>query len=98
MLRKIDILPLQVRIDATIAEVTLTDNLAYGTQFFFQNGGLQRNAVATAGRRCRRQRHRRLPGFVLAKTTSAVQGDPKRAAGGNERARAVLAPAHGARQ
>ena len=40
MLRKIDILPLQVRIDAVIAEVQLNDNLQYGTQFFFQSGGL----------------------------------------------------------
>jgi len=40
MLRKIDILPLQVRIDAVIAEVTLTDSLKYGTQFFFRSGGL----------------------------------------------------------
>jgi len=44
MLHKIDILPLQVRIDAIIAEVTLNDNLSYGTQFFFKhhalNGGL----------------------------------------------------------
>ena len=40
MLRKIDILPLQVRIDATIAEVTLNDRLSYGTQFFFKAGGI----------------------------------------------------------
>jgi general secretion pathway protein D len=40
MLRKIDILPLQVRIDAVIAEVTLNDNLQYGTQFFFRSGGI----------------------------------------------------------
>jgi general secretion pathway protein D len=40
MLRKIDILPLQVRIDATIAEVTLNDALQYGTQFFFKAGGI----------------------------------------------------------
>lgn len=40
MLHKIDILPLQVRIDATIAEVTLNDNLKYGTQFFFKSGGI----------------------------------------------------------
>ncbi len=39
-LRKIDILPLQVRIDATIAEVTLNDSLSYGTQFFFKAGGI----------------------------------------------------------
>lgn len=35
MLRKIDIIPLQVLIEATIAEVTLNDQLTYGTQFFF---------------------------------------------------------------
>ncbi|MBV9016395.1 MAG: type II secretion system secretin GspD [Alphaproteobacteria bacterium] len=34
MLRKIDIIPLQVLIEATIAEVTLNDTLNYGTQFF----------------------------------------------------------------
>jgi len=39
MLRKIDIVPLQVRIDATIAEVTLNDTLQYGTQFFFKSAG-----------------------------------------------------------
>ena len=36
MLRKIDIIPLQVLIDATIAEVDLNDQLQYGTQFFFK--------------------------------------------------------------
>ena len=40
MLRKLDILPLQVRIDAVIAEVTLNDTLQYGTQFFFKAGGI----------------------------------------------------------
>jgi general secretion pathway protein D len=36
MLRKVDIIPLQVLIDATIAEVTLNNTLQYGTQFFFK--------------------------------------------------------------
>lgn len=36
MLRKVDIIPLQVLINATIAEVTLNDTLQYGTQFFFK--------------------------------------------------------------
>jgi general secretion pathway protein D len=49
MLHKIDILPLQVRIDAIIAEVTLNDNLAYGTQFYFKHhslgGGLVQDAA-----------------------------------------------------
>jgi len=40
MLRKIDILPLQVLIDAVIAEVTLNDSLQYGTQFFFKSRGV----------------------------------------------------------
>lgn len=38
MLRKIDIIPLQVLIEATIAEVDLNDQLQYGTQFFFKIG------------------------------------------------------------
>jgi general secretion pathway protein D len=36
MLRKIDIIPLQVLIEATIAQVELNDSLEYGTQFFFK--------------------------------------------------------------
>jgi general secretion pathway protein D len=40
MLRKIDILPLQVQIDAIIAEVTLNDSLQYGTQWFFRSRGV----------------------------------------------------------
>jgi general secretion pathway protein D len=39
MLRKIDIVPLQVLIEATIAEVDLNDSLQYGTQFFFRATG-----------------------------------------------------------
>ncbi len=37
MLHKIDILPLQVRIDAIIAEVTLNDTLQYGVQYFLDH-------------------------------------------------------------
>ena len=40
MLHKIDILPLQVQIDAIIAEVTLNDTLQYGTQWFFKSRGV----------------------------------------------------------
>ena len=36
MLRKIDIIPLQVLIEATIAQIELNDSLEYGTQFFFK--------------------------------------------------------------
>ncbi|HVY17110.1 MAG TPA: type II secretion system secretin GspD [Rhodopila sp.] len=47
ILHKIDILPLQVEIDATIAEVTLNDTLQYGTQFFFKSGGI--NGILSTG-------------------------------------------------
>ena len=43
MLSKVDIMPLEVRIDATIAEVDLTGALQYGTQFYFKSGDI--NAV-----------------------------------------------------
>ncbi len=74
MLHKIDILPLQVRIDAIIAEVTLNDNLSYGTQFFFRhhsiNGGLSEaitNPVqfATAGTSVLPLPATALPNFVF---------------------------------
>ncbi len=70
MLHKIDIVPLQVRIDATIAEVTLNDNLRYGTQFYFQNGGL--SGLLTDATTVSKDPAGQLPGFVLSKTTSAV--------------------------
>ncbi len=37
-LRRLDITPLQVLIEVTIAEVTLNDNLRYGLQWFFESG------------------------------------------------------------
>ncbi|MFQ6017528.1 MAG: secretin N-terminal domain-containing protein, partial [Kiloniellaceae bacterium] len=37
-LKRLDIVPLQVLIEATIAEVTLTDELRYGLQWFFRSG------------------------------------------------------------
>jgi general secretion pathway protein D len=70
MLHKIDIVPLQVRIDATIAEVTLNDNLKYGTQFYFQNGGL--SGLLTEGKVVSKSPAGDLPGFILSKGTSAV--------------------------
>ncbi len=52
MLHRIDIVPLQVRIDAVVAEVDLNDALQYGTQFFFKSGGINgllSNASTTTG-------------------------------------------------
>jgi general secretion pathway protein D len=42
-LRKIDIAPLQVLIEATIAEVTLTGDFQYGLQWFLSNIGIDTN-------------------------------------------------------
>ena len=62
MLRKIDIQPLEVEIDATIAEVDLTGALQYGTQFFFKSGGI--NAVLSQGDTSSLIKN--FPGFVLS--------------------------------
>jgi general secretion pathway protein D len=37
-IKRLDIIPLQVLIEATIAEVTLNDSLSYGLQFFLKSG------------------------------------------------------------
>jgi general secretion pathway protein D len=71
MMRKIDVVPLQVRIDATIAEVTLNDNLKYGTQFYFQNGGLS-GLLTNGTTQVKNTPDGSLPGFILSKGTSAV--------------------------
>ncbi len=39
MIKKLDVVPLQVLIDATIVQVRLTDNLRYGLQWFFEHKG-----------------------------------------------------------
>ena len=61
-LRRLDILPLQVRIDAVIAEVTLNDALQYGTQFFFRTGEFN-NVLTTAATATLASG---FPGFVFA--------------------------------
>ncbi|GAB0120257.1 type II secretion system secretin GspD [Acidisoma sp. 7E03] len=62
MLAKLDIQPLQVRIDATIAEVDLTGQLQYGTQFFFKSGDI--NAVLSTASTSALATS--FPGFVLS--------------------------------
>jgi len=37
-IRRLDVMPLQVLVEATILEVTLSDELSYGLQWFFKNG------------------------------------------------------------
>ncbi|GBQ14609.1 general secretion pathway protein D [Acetobacter cibinongensis NRIC 0482] len=70
MLHKIDIMPLQVMVDATVAEVTLNDSLEYGTQFFFKSGGINgvlSNATQSLGAAnlVSSQLSSSFPGFVL---------------------------------
>ncbi len=59
VIKQLDVMPLQVLIDATIVDVTLTDNLAYGIRWFLShnnggdqaassNGGISLTDVATA--------------------------------------------------
>ena len=62
MLDQIDSSPVEVRIDATIAEVDLTGQLQYGTQFFFKSGGI--NAVLSEGTSSALETN--FPGFVLS--------------------------------
>jgi general secretion pathway protein D len=62
MLDKVDISPVEVRIDATIAEVDLDSALQYGTQFFFKSGGI--NAVLSQGTSAALATN--FPGFVLS--------------------------------
>ena len=67
-LRKIDLLPLQVRIDAVIAEVTLNDTLQYGTQFFFKSGGINgilNNSTSTPASASATSLNANFPGFFL---------------------------------
>ncbi|AOX18844.1 type II secretion system secretin GspD [Kozakia baliensis] len=70
MLRKIDVMPLQVRIDAVIAEVQLNDALRYGTQFFFKSGGINgvlsaNSQTITAGTLATAAFSHTLPGFII---------------------------------
>jgi general secretion pathway protein D len=62
MLDQVDITPVEVRIDATIAEVDLDSALQYGTQFFFKSGGI--NAVLSGGTSAALAAN--FPGFVLS--------------------------------
>jgi general secretion pathway protein D len=67
-LKKLDITPLQVRIEAVVAEVTLTNDLQYGVQYLFQKKNLgavltnsSTNSISSA-----------LPGFSAFVTGSHI--------------------------
>ncbi|MEL7487025.1 MAG: secretin N-terminal domain-containing protein, partial [Pseudomonadota bacterium] len=46
-LRQLDVAPLQVLVEATILEVTITNDLRYGVQYFLEGSIAQESAVAT---------------------------------------------------
>jgi general secretion pathway protein D len=48
-LARLDLQPLQVLIEATIAEVTLNDDLRYGLQWFFNSGNFSTNLSTNEG-------------------------------------------------
>ena len=73
-LRRLDILPLQVRIDATIAEVTLNDQLRYGTQFFFTSGEFNTVLSTATATAVSAGLNTALPGFVFS--GQAANGSP----------------------
>lgn len=47
LLRELDIMPLQVLVDAMIVEITLDDTLKYGLQWLFKHGNAQQFALST---------------------------------------------------
>jgi len=65
-LKRLDILPLQVFIEATIAEVSLNDELRYGLQWFFQSGDF----AATFSRLATGAVSSGFPGFSLVANSS----------------------------
>ncbi|RBM08228.1 type II secretion system secretin GspD [Novacetimonas cocois] len=76
MLRKVDILPVQVRIDAVIAEVQLNDALRYGTQFFFKSGGINgvlssNSQTITTGKLASAAFSHTLPGFIIGSASGS---------------------------
>ncbi|MGY3439861.1 MULTISPECIES: type II secretion system secretin GspD [unclassified Marinovum] len=68
-LSRIDIPPLQVMIEATIAEVTLTDQLSYGLQWAFNHGNVGASLISGAGP----SPAETFPGFNLAYRTPNAQ-------------------------
>ncbi len=49
IINQLDVMPLQVLVDATIVEVTLTDNLKYGIQWYFNHNSGGTNSANSNG-------------------------------------------------
>ncbi len=69
IIKQLDVAPLQVLIDATIAEVSLTDQLNYGVQFFLENG----NGVLTSSNNASGSTDGSFPGFVASYVTGGAE-------------------------
>lgn len=64
-LRQLDVAPLQVLVEATIVEVTITDDLRYGVQYFLEGSLGQESAVAALSNAASQSILPTLPGFSL---------------------------------
>jgi len=71
-LRQLDVAPLQVLVEATIVEVTITDDLRYGVQYFLEGSVAQESAVAALSNAASQAILPTFPGF------SAVIGEPSK--------------------
>jgi len=71
-LRQLDLAPLQVLIEATIAEVRLEDQLSQGIEFFFKNSVGSRRGTATLDLDDAAGLAAQVPGFSYAITDSAA--------------------------
>ncbi len=87
-IRRLDVTPMQVLIDVTVAEVTLNDNLTYGTQFFLSHQGnsailsnaqsstpttIDTTGATTNSSLFNGQLAPTFPGFAIARTVGSVQ-------------------------
>ncbi|NIR28413.1 MAG: type II secretion system secretin GspD [Gammaproteobacteria bacterium] len=70
-LRKLDIVPLQVLIDATIAEITLTDELRFGLEWFVNHGLDGKEGTLTLDLNAPAGLAAQVPGFSYAIADSA---------------------------
>ena len=90
-LRQLDLVPLQVLIEATIAEVTLNDQLKYGLQWFFVNGDFTLSFSEAAALIPAAV----VPGFQLPVHADRCARGSQRTDNDHGRAGHILAPAHG---
>lgn len=75
-IKRLDIVPLQVHIEAKILQVDLTDSLSYGVRWFFENGTAEAGSAAYNYRQLRRAENQRLQdaGLPLRNAWSSFAG------------------------